>query len=118
MGKLDGKVAAITGGTRSIGRGIADAFVREGASVVVNGRDETKGKACVEELAAGDRAACYAGDASKQEAVEGLVDFAIQPCMHGRRRPTTGAQGDFTIAQGRGFALTIRALASVLGTIV
>ena len=43
MGKLDGKVAAITGGTRSIGRGIADAFVREGASVVVNGRDEAQG---------------------------------------------------------------------------
>ena len=77
MGKLDGKVAAITGGTRSIGRGIADAFARQGASVVVNGRDEVKGKACLEEMGAGDRAAFFAGDATKQETVEGLVDFAV-----------------------------------------
>lgn len=77
MGKLEGKVACITGGTRSIGRGIADAFLAEGARVVVNGRDEEKGKRCLDEMAAGDRAAYFPGDASKQETVEGLIDFTI-----------------------------------------
>jgi 3-hydroxybutyrate dehydrogenase len=78
MGKLDGKVACITGGTRSIGRGMADAFLAEGAKVVVNGRDEAKGQQCLDEMGAGDDAAFYAGDASKQEAVEGLIDFTIE----------------------------------------
>ena len=59
--KLDGKVACITGGTRSIGRAMAEAFLAEGASVVVNGRDEAKGLTCLEEMNAGDRAAFYGG---------------------------------------------------------
>ena len=78
MGKLDGKIACITGGTRSIGRAMADAFIAEGASVVVNGRDEEKGRHCLAEMNAGDRAAFFAGDASKQATVEGLIDFTIQ----------------------------------------
>jgi 3-hydroxybutyrate dehydrogenase len=78
MGKLEGKVACITGGTRSIGRGMAEAFLAEGAMVVVNGRDVAKGEACLAELNAGDRAAFYPGDASKQATVEGLIDFTIE----------------------------------------
>ena len=78
MGKLEGKVACITGGTRSIGRAMADAFVAEGAKVVVNGRHAEKGQRCLEEMGAGDDAAFFAGDASEQSTVEGLVDFTIE----------------------------------------
>ncbi len=82
MGKLEGKIAAITGGTRSIGRAIAEAYLREGASVVVNGRDEAKGQQAVEEMGGGDRVAFFAGDASKQATVEGLVDFTVERFGH------------------------------------
>ena len=78
MGKLEGKVACITGGTRSIGRSMAETFVAEGAKVVVNGRDEEKGQKCIEEMDAGESVAFFAGDASEQSTVEGLVDFSLE----------------------------------------
>ena len=78
MGKLDGKVACITGGTRSIGRAMAEVFVSEGAKVVVNGRDEEKGQKCIEEMGAGDSMSFFPGDASEQATVEGLVDFSLE----------------------------------------
>jgi NAD(P)-dependent dehydrogenase (short-subunit alcohol dehydrogenase family) len=82
MGKLDGKVACVTGGTRSIGRGIAEALLAEGASVVVNGRDQAKGEMALKEMDAGSRVAFYAGDARQQSAVEGLIDFTVDKFGH------------------------------------
>ncbi len=78
MGKLDGKVACITGGTRSIGRAMAEAFLAEGANVVVNGRDAEKGATAIAEMGGGDNIAFYGGDASKQATCEGIVDFTVE----------------------------------------
>ncbi len=77
MGTLDGKIACITGGTRGIGRGMAEAFHAEGASVVMSGRSEEKGAQALEEMGGGDRVAFVRSDAMKQVDVEGLVEETI-----------------------------------------
>ena len=74
--KLAGKVAAVTGGSRSIGRGIVEAFLAEGARVALNGRDAEKGKRALEELNAGDRAIFVPGDVRSSTDVKRLVDAA------------------------------------------
>ena len=70
MGLLDGQVACITGGTRGIGRAIAEAFVREGASVVINGRSPEKGAQALAEMAAGDAVHFVASDVTTREACD------------------------------------------------
>ncbi len=76
--KLQGKVAAITGGTRGIGRGIAEAFLAEGARVVMNGRNPQKGARALQEINAGPAAHFIAGDVRVQSDVEAFVQGTIE----------------------------------------
>ena len=78
MGTLEGRVAVITAGSTGIGFGIAQAFIAEGASVVLGNRDEKKGEYALERLAAGDRAVFKKTDALEREQVDALVDFAVE----------------------------------------
>ena len=76
--ELEGQVALITGGTRGIGRGIAEAFVAEGANVVINGRSADKGAQAIEEMDGGDQVHFIAGDVTDREICEGLVDQTVE----------------------------------------
>jgi len=75
--QLDNKVAVITGGTRGIGFGIAQAFVREGASVVLTGRSQEKGDKALAELGNPDKTAFIAGDSTNRDDVEAALEFAV-----------------------------------------
>ena len=75
--KLEGKVAAVTGGTAGIGLGIAEAYLAEGAKVALMARNQAKGDQVVSDLDAGDRCVFIAGDAMQQSDIEGFVDATI-----------------------------------------
>jgi 3-hydroxybutyrate dehydrogenase len=74
---LEGRVAAVTGGTRGIGRAIAEAFHREGASVAINGRSPEKGQQAVDEMGGGDRIHFISADVKTREGVESIIDGTV-----------------------------------------
>ena len=76
--KLDGKVAAITGGSAGIGRAIAEAFLAEGAKVAIMARNPAKAEAMLAELSAGDHLVFIQGDAMDQASIEHFVSATAE----------------------------------------
>jgi NAD(P)-dependent dehydrogenase (short-subunit alcohol dehydrogenase family) len=74
--RLSGKVGIITGGGSGIGKAIALAFVREGAKVVIAGRDSKKLDRAAAEIGGQCLAVC--ADVSQATDVQNLVSAAIE----------------------------------------
>ena len=73
--QLEGQRALVTGATSGIGRAVALQLAREGAEVLVHGRDATRGAETVEEItAAGGKASFVAADLGDPAAVQRLAD--------------------------------------------
>ena len=79
MGKLDGKVAIITGSTSGMGRDTAYLFAKEGAKVVITGRNEERAKAVVDKIKAEGGEAIYViADTSDLNASQKIFDATMQ----------------------------------------
>jgi NAD(P)-dependent dehydrogenase (short-subunit alcohol dehydrogenase family) len=79
-GRLQGKVALITGGDSGIGRAVAIAFAREGADLVISYAEEHEDAQETERLIteAGRSALLIPGDISGEAHCRGLVDATMQ----------------------------------------
>jgi NAD(P)-dependent dehydrogenase (short-subunit alcohol dehydrogenase family) len=75
-GRLDGKVAIVTGGASGIGEGTVRRFHAEGARVVVADLQDERGQALADELGAG--ALFVRTDVTSEESVAALVDTAVR----------------------------------------
>ena len=79
MGKLEGKVSVITGGSSGIGLATAKRFVEEGAHVVITGRREKELKEAVTVI--GKNVTTVTGDVSRLEDLDRL--YAVVKEKHG-----------------------------------
>jgi NAD(P)-dependent dehydrogenase (short-subunit alcohol dehydrogenase family) len=80
MGRLQGKVAIVTGGASGIGRGVVERFLQEGASVVVSDIQDDKGARLAADL--GPSVAYEHADVGEERDVEALIAETLK--RHGR----------------------------------
>lgn len=81
--RLAGKVAIVTGATSGIGQATAIMFAREGAKVVLVGRDESRGRAILESMRSdGGEAVFFKADISKSAEAKKMIEDALR--IYGR----------------------------------
>src|SRR5262245_66131747 len=78
MSKLADKVAVVTGGGSGVGKAVALLFLKEGAKVVIAGRDAAKLAAVAAEANAGDRLRSVPTDVGKTDQCQALIDAATK----------------------------------------
>lgn len=79
MKRHDGKVVIITGGGQGIGFGIATAFAKEGANLVITGRTESKLLKAKNNLEThGIKVLPVVGDGGDENAVKNVIDKTIE----------------------------------------
>ena len=79
MGRLDGKVAIITGGNSGVGAAAAKLYAKEGASVVITARRAEALEAVAAEIrAAGGTVLAVPTDISKQDDVRNMVAVTME----------------------------------------
>jgi NAD(P)-dependent dehydrogenase (short-subunit alcohol dehydrogenase family) len=76
MGKLEGKIAMVTGGNSGIGLAAARLFVAEGAHVAITGRNQKTLRGAAAEL--GNRVLAIQADVTNVEATERAVATAVE----------------------------------------
>jgi len=76
MGLLEGRIAVVTGGAQGLGYAIAEAFVKEGATVVLADLNAEGVVAAAHQLAVADRAVGLVCDVTVAKDVEALVTEA------------------------------------------
>jgi NAD(P)-dependent dehydrogenase (short-subunit alcohol dehydrogenase family) len=79
MGRLDGRIAIVTGGGRGIGRAIVERLAAEGAQVTFCDLDPAIGERTARELASGGRPVSFtAADITREEQIEALVADVVR----------------------------------------
>lgn len=78
LNRFEGKSAIITGGSRGIGLGIAQAILAEGGKVIITGRKPEQLEEAAKELNAGENLLTLAGNASQEDHRKELVALAME----------------------------------------
>src|SRR3954447_25974065 len=80
MGRLDERVAVITGGGEGIGKGIARRFAEEGARLVIAEIDEDRGRTTAEALTSstGAETLFIRTDVGRKDDNEAMIDAAVE----------------------------------------